>query len=284
MATIRTSSAGPSLHAASQPADAGPSAGSIPQNYRQYLEPVLFAPWAERLVAYAGVRPGDVVLDAAAGTGAVARVAARAAGVDGAVIANDISAEMLEYASRGGAPRSARVTTLVGPANALDLPDASVDVVLCQQGLPFMTDRVAMLRECLRVLRPGGTIALAAWASGERFDPFDVFAETLTADGVYAHPVSNEAVTMSVTGIVDALLLAGFGEVAATRQSLAVRWPTLDAEISGLFGTPFATAVDALDSERREHLLDALRGKLGDGDRTVDHVTTSVFGRGIRRP
>jgi SAM-dependent methyltransferase len=257
-------------------------AGSIPQNYRQYLEPVLFAPWADRLVAYAGVRPGNIVLDVAAGTGAVARVAARAAGTDGAVIASDISPEMLDYAPRGGVPGSARITTLVSESTALDLPDASVDVVLCQQGLPFMVDRLAVLRECRRVLRPGGTIALAVWASGERFDPFDVFAEALTADGVFSHPVTNEAVTMSVAGVVDALLLSGFGEVAATRQSLAVRWPTLDAEISGLFGTPFGPAVDALPADRREQLLSTMRGLLGDGERTVDHVTTSVFGRGVR--
>ena len=258
-------------------------AGSIPDNYRRYLEPVLFAPWADRLVAYAGVQPGDIVLDVAAATGAVARVAARAAGVDGSVIASDISDGMLAHAARGHAPGSARITTMLSPATALDLPDSSVDVVLCQQGLPFMRDRVGVMRECLRVLRPGGVVAIAVWATGERLDPFDAFAEALTDGGVFDHSVSNEAVTMSVAGVVDTMLLSGFGEVKATRQSLAVRWPTLDAEIAGLFGTPFGPFVEALEPGRREELLSAMRGMLGaDGDRTVDHLTTSVFGRGIR--
>jgi hypothetical protein len=89
---------------------------------------------------------------------------------------------------------------------------------------------------------------------------------------------------MSVAGVVDAMLMAGFGEVRATRQSLVVRWPTLDAEIAGLFGTPFGPVVDGMESDDRELLLSSLRQMLaGDAGRTVDHVTTSVFGRGIRR-
>jgi SAM-dependent methyltransferase len=258
-------------------------AGTIPDNYHRYLDPVLFAPWADRLVAYAGVRPGDIVLDVAAGTGAVSRVAARAAGVEGSVIATDISDGMLAHAARGQAPGTARITTLLSPATALDLPDSSVDVVLCQQGLPFMRDRVGALRECLRVLRPGGVVAIAVWATGERLDPFDSFAEVLTQGEVFDHAVSNDSVTMSVVGVVDALLMSGFSSVAATRQTLAVRWPTLDAEVSALFGTPFGPFVEALETGRREQLLSAMRGVLGgDGERTVDHVTTSVFGRGIR--
>lgn len=261
--------------------------GSIPDNYRRYLEPVLFAPWADRLVAYAGVRPGDVVLDVAAGTGAVARVAARVAGREGRVIANDISAGMLDHAARRTAPHAARVSTLVGSATDLDLPDASVDVVLCQQGLPFMADRVAVLRECLRVLRPGGAVAIAVWATGERLDPFDAYAEALMADVLamgLPRGMSNAALTMSVAGVVDTMLMAGFGEVKATRQSLAVRWPNLDAEIGGLFGTPFGPMVEQMEPQHRDELMSSLRGMLGQGgERTVDHVTTSVFGRGIRR-
>lgn len=256
-------------------------AGSVPENYRRYLEPVLFAPWADRLVAYAGVQRGDAVLDVAAGTGAVARVAARAAGPEGSVIASDISARMLEYADQAALPGSAPISIRVSSATALDVPDASVDVVLCQQGLPFMDDRVAVLRECLRVLRPGGTVAIAVWAAGERLDPFDAFADALsTAERV----ISNESVTMSVTAVVDAMLMAGFGSISATRQSLAVRWPTLDTEISGLFGTPFGPLVERMDASHRADVLATLREMLGsDGGRTVDHLTTCVFGRGTRR-
>ena len=231
-------------------------AGTVAESYRRYLEPVLFAPWADRLVAHAGVGRGDVVVDIASGTGAVARAAARAAGPHGRVIATDIS------------------------ARDLDLPDASADVVLCQQGLQFMDDPGAVLRECRRVLRPGGVVAVAVWAAGERLDPFDAFAAALsTSERTFA----NVPATMSVVAVVDALCLSGFENISAGTQSLVVRWPTLESEISGLFGTPFGPRVERMDQTSRAELLSRVRGLLvAGGNRTFDYTTTSVFGRGTR--
>jgi len=251
-------------------------AATVAENYQRYLEPVLFVPWAHRLVAYAGVQAGDVVLDLAAGTGAVARIAARA-GAD--VIATDSSASMLEYVPAG-------IRTLVCPATELDLPDGSVDVVLCQQGLQFMTDPVGALREALRLLRPGGAVAVSVWASDERLDPFDAFAEALQRDAAAAgsaRTISNASVATTVHGIVDDLLSAGAADVRATRQELAVRWPTVDSEVAGLFGTPFGPFVEALPVERREHVLDDVRERLSSEGRTATHVRASVLGRGVRR-
>lgn len=248
----------------------------VAENYQRYLEPVLFGPWAHRLVAYAGVRAGDVVLDLAAGTGAVARLAAK---VGAEVIASDPSAHMLEHVPAG-------IRTLVCPATALDLADASVDVILCQQGLQFMPDPVAALREALRVLRPGGVVAVSVWATDERLDPFDAYAEALQRDATAAgsaRTISNAPVAMTVHGIVDALLVAGAADVRATRQELAVRWPTVDSEIAGLFGTPFGPFLDRLPAARREGVLDDVREHLSHEGRTATHLTTSVLGRGVKR-
>ncbi len=255
-------------------------AGTVAENYRRYLEPVLFAPWAERLVAHAGVRRGDVVVDIASGTGAVARAAARAAGPRGHVIATDISARMLAYADSTPRPGAAAVEVLLGSALDLDLPDASADVVLCQQGLQFMDDRLAVLRECRRVLRPGGVVAMAVWAAGERLDPFDTFADALSGA---ERTFSNAPATMSVVAVVDALCMSGFDTISVGTESLVVRWPTLESEVSGLFGTPFGPLVERMGQSSRTELLSGLRGLLGaGGDHTVDHTTTSVFGRGMR--
>ena len=59
----------------------GPFAAvTVAEGYRRYLEPVIFEPWAERLVAFARIRSGQHVLDVAAGTGVVSRRAAVAVG------------------------------------------------------------------------------------------------------------------------------------------------------------------------------------------------------------
>ncbi len=251
----------------------------VAEQYRRSLEPVLFEPWAERLVAWAEVRPGDVVLDLAAGTGAVARAAARATGSAGRVIANDISPNMLDFVARGRQPRAAVISTLLGPAADLELPDASVDVVLCQHGITFMPDPVAALREAVRVLRPGGVLALSVWASG-RLEPFDSYADVVSE---LIRPVNNASVKMSVGGVLDALHGAGLHDVAVTRRSLSVRWPSLDIAVAGIFATPFAHLIDGLDVADRERVLARVRTRLAEQfAQQGSNDTTAVFGRGVR--
>ena len=201
-------------------------AASVSENYHRYLDPVLFEPWAHRLVRLARLPRGATVLDVAAGTGAASRAAAAVVGDTGRVIACDSSARMLDYAIEAASPGRAPIEAIVGDATAIDLPDGSVDAVLCQQGLPFMADRRAALAECRRVLKPGGVLVVAVWAEGERLDPFDAFADALTADAAAAgtpRTISNAALTMSVADVVDALAGAGLVEVNASRESLPVR-------------------------------------------------------------
>lgn len=62
--------------------------------------------------------------------------------------------------------------------------DSSVDVVLCQQGLPFIPDRPAALKEMARVLKPGGSAGVAVWRWSDRVEPIIVYGEALKANGV----------------------------------------------------------------------------------------------------
>lgn len=111
------------------------AAPSVPVAYQRFLEPVMFAPWAERLVEMVGISPGDAVLDVACGTGA----AALRAGSAGRVVATDLSQGMLDQLLRAEgslAPvETIPIETIQCPATALRVGDKSFDVVLCQQGL-----------------------------------------------------------------------------------------------------------------------------------------------------
>ncbi|HEY7518057.1 MAG TPA: methyltransferase domain-containing protein [Methylomirabilota bacterium] len=127
--------------------------------YEQLFVPALFRQWAPRVVAAARVQPGQRVLDVACGTGVLAREAASRVGPAGRVAGLDANRGMVTVASR----LEPRVQWRTGTAEALPFPDASFDAVVSQFGLMFFSDRIRALREMLRVLRPGGRLAIAVW-------------------------------------------------------------------------------------------------------------------------
>jgi ubiquinone/menaquinone biosynthesis C-methylase UbiE len=141
--------------------------------YEETFVPALFRQWAERLVDFAGVAPGQSVLDVACGTGAVTRVAADrvgiGAGIDagggtvtggtvtgGTVTGLDVNPAMLAVARRLRPALDWRQ----GDAVALPFDDGSYDHVLSQAALMFFGDRVAALREMGRVAGPDGRVAI----------------------------------------------------------------------------------------------------------------------------
>lgn len=228
--------------------------GSVPDGYREHLEPVIFGPWALRLIDFVGVRSGDQVLDVASGTGVVARAAAERVGVQGHVIASDISAPMLAHVQQGLKPDSASVDTVECSATALSMDDGAFDVVLCQQGLPFIPDREAAAREMRRVLRPGGRAGVAVWLSNPRVEPFLVYGHALRDHGL-AEPFPNAydstANSMSVDEVRTALEAARFHDVHVVTEELALAWASPAAAARGVTGTPYGPVIAALDRTDR---------------------------------
>jgi demethylmenaquinone methyltransferase / 2-methoxy-6-polyprenyl-1,4-benzoquinol methylase len=130
----------------------------------------LDAGWRRAARDALGARPGQVILDVAAGTG-VSTVELAAGGVT--AIACDFSLGML----RAGASRP--VPKVAGDAMALPLADESVDGVVISFGLRNVADPDAALREFFRVTRPGGTLVVCEFSS-PTWSPFrTVYTEYL---------------------------------------------------------------------------------------------------------
>ena len=130
----------------------------MPQAYDGGLRSATFAPYAEVLAERAArLGPRDV-LELAAGTGIVTEELVRAL-PDARVTATDLNPAMVDW----GRQRVPGATWRVADAMHLDVPDDSVDLLVCQFGVMFFPDRVASFAEAARVLRPGGAYLFATW-------------------------------------------------------------------------------------------------------------------------
>jgi ubiquinone/menaquinone biosynthesis C-methylase UbiE len=112
------------------------------------------------LVEAAHVKPGDRVLDVAAGSGNAAIPAALAGAK---VVASDLTPELFEVGRRVAAERGVEVEWREADAEALPFADAEFDTVLSSIGVMFAPHHQASADELVRVCRPGGTIGLLSW-------------------------------------------------------------------------------------------------------------------------
>ncbi|TMK26398.1 MAG: methyltransferase domain-containing protein [Actinobacteria bacterium] len=135
---------------------------------RQEMLRELGAPVSHWMLDAVTPQPGQRVLELAAGLGETGMLAAELVAPMGGVIISDQAEAMLDGArSRAAELGLSNVEFQVLNAEWIDLPVASVDVVLCRWGYMLMADPATALRETRRVLRPGGGAALAVWDAVE---------------------------------------------------------------------------------------------------------------------
>lgn len=101
-----------------------------------------------------------LVLDVATGTGRLPLALLEQPSFQGRVVALDLSRRMLAVAAPKLAPYGDRCALLHHEAERLPFPDATFDLVTCLEALEFMMDPRAVLRDLVRVLRPGGLLVL----------------------------------------------------------------------------------------------------------------------------
>ncbi len=139
---------------------------------------------SEWLVDHVDPRPGQTILELACGPGETGFLAAERLGPGGRLIATDLGAGMIDAARRGVADRGlANVECRVMDAQEIDLPDSSVDGVLCRFGIMLMPAPERALAGARRVLRPGGRLAFATWGPPDRNPWISLFAMALLQAG-----------------------------------------------------------------------------------------------------
>jgi len=184
------------------------------------------APVTAALVAALEPRPDDIVLDLAGGTGDLAE--ALAGSVD-RVISTDLSPVMVDAARRRAIANAEHRTM---DMQAIDLPDGSVDAVVCRFGYMLVPDPVLALRETHRVLRPGGRLAFATWAPAGQNPWATAYGPVLLERGLIEPPKPGEPgqFALSEPEEIESLVRgARFAQVAIEEVPVEYRSESWDA-------------------------------------------------------
>jgi len=222
--------------------------------YDEFFVPALFQQWGKRIAEIAQVGTGQHVLDVACGTGVLAAAAADRVGAAGAVVGLDPNEEMLAVARR----KRARVEWKSGRAEALPFAPASFERCVSQFGLMFFEDRVAALREMMRVLRPNGRLAAAVCDALDHSPGYAVLAELLHR--LFGHAVAEAFRAPFALGDARQLLAlcrdAGIARPMVQRYDGTVRFKSIGALVSTERACVW-TLGGLLDEAQFERLLEA---------------------------
>lgn len=205
------------------------------RGYENLFVPALFAAWTKHLVDGAGIQEGAHVLDVACGTGVLARSALARTGTSGRIVGADPAPGFLAVAQE----TEPAIDWVLCGAEALDVDDEAFDGVISQFGMMFFNDRAKSAGEMFRVLKPGGSLAIAVWRSVEHnpayADIISVLEEhvgTSAADALrlpYSLGDSDE--------VIAALEAGGFTDITVEVKTEAAKFPSsrqmVEAELRG---------------------------------------------------
>jgi SAM-dependent methyltransferase len=212
----------------------------------------------EAILEGACLRPGMSILDLASGVGDPALSIAEEVGPSGRVTATDLGPGMISLAEELARKRGlTNIEFREASAEALPFPSESYDVLTCRFGIMFFPDLPKSLRECLRVLKPGGRAAFVAW--GKKEQPFF----TTTAGIVLKHvpvpppPPDPDGPSLFMFGERDrlrrSLQAAGFNNVYEEDRIITGHWPLSLEEYWEQFtevAAPFRPLIEQLTPEK----------------------------------
>jgi len=255
---------------------------STPALYDRYMGTLLFEPYAKLVAERCAVLKPDRILETAAGTGIVTRAVHRAA-PRAQVVATDINPAMLEFAAQ--ALRSEHIS--FRPADAQNFPfaEGSFDLVLCQFGVMFFTDKIRANQEARRVLRPNGHYLLVTFDRLE-LNPIPKAAQdavgALFAHDTFDYMEHGPFCYADPVRIKHDLLAAGFTDVEIETIKLSSRVNSRDAAQGLVFGSPFRLEIERRDPSALDRAAEAVAQALvrwegKDAPMSAHVVTATTF-------
>jgi ubiquinone/menaquinone biosynthesis C-methylase UbiE len=213
------------------------------------------APVAQWLVNAIDPRPGERVLELAAGPGETGLIAARRLGPEGRLLSTDQASQMVEIARRRAAELGLEnVDFDVIDAQQMELEPESFDAVLCRWGYMLMADPDEALRRTRRALKQGGRLAMATWDRPDRNLWMSAPVIALVSEGAMPPPNPSDPSPFAMPDPADIerrLRGAGFGSARAELITFPQTYASFDAywEETMDMSAPILGAVEGLQPD-----------------------------------
>ena len=210
-------------------------------------------------------RPGQTILELAAGPGETGFLVAERVGETGTLISSDVDADMVTAARRGAAAKGFKnVDFRLMDAQDIDLPDQSVDGALCRFGMMLLGEPAKAMSGVRRVLREGGRFAYAVIGQPEQNPWLSMLGRALVECGHEPpfDPSGPGPFSLADPNTNRVLLeRAGFSAVTVDRLEGAGTYRDFDEywEMQSKLSGPIATFIASLDAERVAEVRGALR-------------------------
>jgi SAM-dependent methyltransferase len=223
----------------------------------------------EKMLELSAPRPGERVLELACGAGGLGFAAAPLVAPGGEVVLSDVVPEMTSIAAARAETRGlSNVRTCVLDLEQIEQPDHSYDVVLCREGLMFAAEPARAAGEIVRVLRPGGRVALAVWGPRARNPWLGILLDAVSAQlGIPIPPpgipgpfslddAGEVAALLSDAGLADVVV----SEIAAPMHAGSFdEWWTRTSSLAGPLAKMLASLPADDKQALRARLLEAVR-------------------------
>lgn len=245
--------------------------------HEQYLVPAIYAQWAHRVAEIAEISLGQRVLDVACRTGTLARAVQLETGLSGKVTGLDTSEKMLASAQR----QSPGIEWQQGDATSMPFQKNHFDRVMCQFSLMFIANRVAAIKEMLRVCKPDGLVVLATWGQMDQSGAYGTMIDLVRK---YAGARVGQKLSMlwslGKPGVMDSLLLTTkVNEYECHEREGQARFPSMKSFIDTHL--QLAGEFDNLSGETYQKILTAadveLHPFLTPGGQLIAHQGANIF-------
>ena len=221
---------------------------------------------SEWIVDRVDPKPGQTILELAAGPGETGFLAAERLQPDGRLISTDIGEAMVAAARRGAEARGlTNVDCRTMDAQEIDLPDDSVDGVLSRFGIMLLPEPARAFAGVRRVLRPDGRLAYGVWGPPDRNPWLTLLAMAFLQHGhapggdpfgpggpfSLAAPDANR----------DLLTAAGFADVEIEEVPGVMRYDSLDHwwDVQTAIAGPLAVLAAAMSAEEQAAVKETLK-------------------------